>query len=296
MAEAEALAAVEPRRRSVLCASVAGLHRMAYREWGDPRNRNVVLCVHGLARTGRDFDELARALCGQFRVVCPDVAGRGDSDRLPDPKLYAVPQYAADMVTLVARLDVEAVSWVGTSMGALIGMALAAQKGAPMSRLVLNDAGPVIARASLERIGTYLGKTPAFASIEKAEEYVRAISAPFGPHSDAQWRFLTDTWVRRHEDGNWRAHYDPKIAEPFRAQMPERDTELWALYDAVQCPTLLLRGELSDLISRETAAEMARRGPKAKVVEVKGVGHAPTLMQPDQIAVVRDFLIEGEST
>jgi pimeloyl-ACP methyl ester carboxylesterase len=296
MAEAEALAAIEPRRRSVLCASVAGLHRMAYREWGDPRNRNVVLCVHGLARTGRDFDELARALCGQFRVVCPDVAGRGDSDRLPDPKLYAVPQYAADMVTLVARLDVEAVSWVGTSMGALIGMALAAQKGAPISRLVLNDAGPVIARASLERIGTYLGKTPAFATIEKAEEYVRAISAPFGPHSDAQWRFLTDTWVRRHEDGNWRAHYDPKIAEPFRAQMPERDTELWALYDAVQCPTLLLRGELSDLISRETAAEMARRGPKAKVVEIKGVGHAPTLMQPDQIAVVRDFLIEGEST
>jgi pimeloyl-ACP methyl ester carboxylesterase len=292
---AEELAAVEPRRRSVLCASVAGLHRMAYREWGDPRNRNVVLCVHGLARTGRDFDELARALCGQFRVVCPDVAGRGDSDRLPDPKLYAVPQYAADMVTLVARLDVETVSWVGTSMGALIGMALAAQKGAPISRLVLNDAGPVIARASLERIGTYLGRTPAFPSIEKAEEYVRAISAPFGPHTDAQWRFLTDTWVRRHEDGNWRAHYDPKIAEPFRAQMPERDTELWGLYDAVKCPTLLLRGELSDLISRETAAEMARRGPKAKVVEIKGVGHAPTLMQPDQIAVVRDFLLEGES-
>jgi pimeloyl-ACP methyl ester carboxylesterase len=296
MAEAETLGAVEPRRRSVLCASVAGLHRMAYREWGDPRNRNVVLCVHGLARTGRDFDELARALCGQFRVVCPDVAGRGDSDRLPDPKLYAVPQYAADMVTLIARLDVEAVSWVGTSMGALIGMALAAQKGAPIARLVLNDAGPVIARASLERIGSYLGKTPAFASLEKAEEYVRAISAPFGPHSDAQWRFLTDTWVRRHEDGNWRAHYDPKIAEPFRAQMPERDTELWAIYDAVQCPTLLLRGELSDLISRETAAEMARRGPKARVVEIKGVGHAPTLMQPDQIAVVRDFLLEGETS
>jgi len=292
---ADELAAVEPRRRSVLCASVAGLHRMAYREWGDPRNRNVVLCVHGLARTGRDFDELARALCGQFRVVCPDVAGRGDSDRLADPKLYAVPQYAADMVTLIARLDVETVGWVGTSMGALIGMALAAQKGAPVSRLVLNDAGPVISRVSLVRIGTYLGSTPAFPSIEKAEEYVRAVSAPFGPHSDAQWRFLTDTWVRKHEDGSFRAHYDPRIAEPFRSDMPSGDTDLWALYDQVHCPTLLLRGELSDLISRETAAAMSRRGPKARVVEIKGVGHAPTLMQPDQIAVVREFLLEGET-
>jgi len=292
---AEELAAAEPRRRSVLCASTHGLHRMAYREWGDPRNRNVVLCVHGLARTGRDFDELARALCGQFRVICPDVAGRGDSDRLPDAKLYAVPQYAADMVTLIARLDVEAVGWVGTSMGALIGMALAAQKGAPISRLVLNDAGPVITRVSLERIGSYLGQTPAFASIEKAEEYVRALSAPFGPHSDAQWRFLTDTWVRKHEDGSFRAHYDPKIAEPFRRDMPAGDTDLWAIYDAVHCPTLLLRGELSDLISRETAAAMAQRGPKARVVEIKGVGHAPTLMQPDQIAVVREFLLEGET-
>ena len=292
---AEELAAAEPRRRSVLCASPLGLHRMAYREWGDPRNRNVVLCVHGLARTGRDFDELARALCGQFRVVCPDVAGRGDSDRLPDAKLYAVPQYAADMVTLIARLEVEAVGWVGTSMGALIGMALAAQKGAPVSRLVLNDAGPVISRSSLERIGSYLGKAPAFTSIEKAEEYVRAVSTTFGPHSDAQWRFLTDTWVRKHEDGNYRAHYDPKIAEPFRTDMPPGDTDLWAIYDAVHCPTLLLRGELSDLISRETAAAMAQRGPKARVVEIKGVGHAPTLMQADQIAVVRDFLMEGET-
>ncbi|HEX9396816.1 MAG TPA: alpha/beta hydrolase [Burkholderiales bacterium] len=292
---AEERAAVEPRRRSVLCASTHGLHRMAYREWGDPRNRNVVLCVHGLARTGRDFDELARALCGQFRVVCPDVAGRGDSDRLPEGKLYAVPQYAADMVTLIARLEVEAVGWVGTSMGALIGMALAAQKSAPISRLVLNDAGPVISRVSLERIGSYLGKAPAFASIEKAEEYVRAVSTTFGPHSDAQWRFLTDTWVRKHEDGSFRAHYDPKIAEPFRTDMPPGDTDLWAIYDAVKCPTLLLRGELSDLISRETAAAMARRGPKARVVEIKGVGHAPTLMQADQIAVVREFLLQGET-
>jgi len=286
--------AVEPRRRSVLCASPAGLHRVAYREWGDARNRDVLVCVHGLTRSGRDFDELARTLCAQFRVVCPDVAGRGDSDRLADPKLYTWAQYVADMVTLIARLDVEAVNWLGTSMGGFVGMALAAQNGSPVKKLVLNDAGPLIARASLERIGGYVGQTPAFATLEEAEKHIRAISAPFGPHSDAQWRFLTESWVRKGEDGGWRPHYDPRIAEGFRSAIPERDMGLWHLYDAVRCPTLVLRGEHSDVLSRDTAAEMARRGPKARVVEIRGVGHAPTLLHADQIALVRDFLLEGE--
>src|SRR6478736_8791753 len=151
---AEADLAAQSRRRSVQCASPKGLHRMAYLEWGDARNRDVVVCVHGLTRTSRDFDELARVLWGRFRVVCPDVAGRGDSERLPDPMLYGVPQYAADMVTLIARLDVESVSWVGTSMGGLIGMALAAQAGSPVRRLVINDAGPVVSHVALERIGS----------------------------------------------------------------------------------------------------------------------------------------------
>src|SRR2546427_8687845 len=176
-------------------------HRIAYLEWGDPRNRDALVCVHGLTRSAQDFDSLARELCGQFRIVCPDVAGRGDSDRLADPMLYGMPQYVADMVTLIARLDVEAVSWVGTSMGGLIGMALAAQNGSPVKRLVLNDAGPVIAKAALERIAAYLGKTPVFGSIEEAEKYVRSISVPFGPHSEAQWRFLTETWVRKDAEG-----------------------------------------------------------------------------------------------
>jgi pimeloyl-ACP methyl ester carboxylesterase len=278
----------------VQCASAKGLHRIAYLEWGDPRNRDVLICVHGLTRSSRDFDDLARALDGQFRVVCPDIAGRGDSDRLADPMLYVVPQYVADMVTLIARLDVETVSWVGTSMGGLVGMALAAQTGTPVKRLVLNDVGPVLARASLERIATYVGLAPAFPSIEKAEEYLRAILATFGPHSDAQWRFLTETSVRKAPDGGYRAHYDPRIAEPFRAAMPEKDMELWPVYDAIRCPTLVLRGELSDLLSRDTMAQMARRGPKAQVAEIKGVGHAPTLMHADQIALVRNFLLQGE--
>jgi pimeloyl-ACP methyl ester carboxylesterase len=285
---------VEPRRRSVLCASPAGLHRIAYREWGDPRNRDVLVCVHGLTRSGRDFDELARALCAQFRIVCPDVAGRGDSDRLADPKHYTWAQYVADMVTLIARLDVEAVNWLGTSMGGLVGMALAAQPGNPIRKLVLNDAAPVVAKAALERLAVYVGQQLRFATLEEAEKYVRTISAPFGPHSDAQWRFLTETWVRRAEDGSLRPHYDTRIVETFRATMPDKDLELWQLYDAVRCPTLLVRGEQSDLVSRQTAAEMARRGPRAKVIEIRGVGHAPTLLQPEQIAVVRDFLLEGE--
>ena len=285
---AEADLAGEPRRRSVQCASPKGLHRMAYLEWGDARNREVVVCVHGLTRTSRDFDSLARGLRGRFRVVCPDVAGRGDSERLPDPMLYGVPQYAADMVTLIARLDVETVSWVGTSMGGLIGMALAAQAGSPVIRLVLNDVGPVITRASLERISSYVGKAPTFASVEEAERYIRAISVPFGPHSDAEWRFLTESWLRQNDDGTWRAHYDPRIGEAV--VVPEKDLELWNVYDAVRCPTMLVRGELSDLLTRETANQMAERGPRAKVVDIRGVGHAPTLMHADQIAVVSDFL------
>jgi len=269
---------------------------MAYREWGDARNRDVLLCVHGLTRSSRDFDELARALCAQFRVVCPDVAGRGDSDRLADPKLYTWTQYIADMVTLIARLDVEAVNWLGTSMGGLIGMALAAMPGNPLARLVLNDASPVIGRAALERIGSYVGQDRRFETLEEAVRYVRTIAAPFGPHSDAQWRFLAETWVRRQGDGTWRPHYDMRIAEAYRATMPEKDLELWSLYDAVRCPTLLVRGELSDVVSHQAAAEMTRRGPKAKVAEIRGVGHAPTLLHPDQIAVVRDFLLQGEPT
>jgi len=285
---------VEPRRRSVQCMSPKGLHRIAYLEWGDPRNKDVLVCVHGLARSSRDFDELARSLCGHFRVACPDLAGRGDSDRLSDPALYVVPQYVSDMVTLIARLDAESVNWVGTSLGGLVGMVLAAQAGSPIKRLFLNDVGPVIAKVALERIASYLGQTPAFGSVEDAEKYIRAVSASFGPHTEAQWRFLTETFVRKDEQGKWRAHYDPRIADEYKRTLPAEDIELWYLYDAIRCPTMVLRGAQSDLLSRQTVEAMTRRGPKAKLVELSGVGHAPTLLNPDQIGIVRDFL-HGEA-
>jgi pimeloyl-ACP methyl ester carboxylesterase len=277
----------------VQCASPKGLHRIAYLEWGEPHNPRVLVCVHALTRCARDFDALARAMSDRYRVVCPDVAGRGDSAWLPDPMLYQLPQYLADMVTLIARLDVEEVHWVGTSMGGLIGMALAAQPETPVAKFVINDAGPVVSKASLERIATYVGVAPAFPDLAAAEQYVRAVSATFGPHSDAEWRFLTEVATRRNADGTLRMHYDPKLAEPFRANMPEKDLELWPLWDAVRAPTLVLRGAQSDLLARETAEQMTSRGPKAKVVEIPGIGHAPTLMHEDQIRIVREFLLAG---
>ena len=289
------------RKSSVRCVTPSGFHRMAYVEWGDAANPRVLVCAHGLSRCGRDFDSLAQALASHYRVVCPDVPGRGESEWLRNPMEYVVPTYVADMVTLIARLGVEEVHWVGTSMGGLIGMTLAALPGTPITRLVLNDVGPVVTGVSLARIGTYIGKTPRFASLEAAVQYVRTVSAPFGPHSDAQWHSLTEHVVRREADGQYRMHYDPAIAVPFAAGANAavekngagKDMLLWPYYDAIRCPTLVVRGAESDLLTRDTALAMTQRGPQARLVEFAGVGHAPTLMQPDQIAAVKDFLLQA---
>lgn len=287
----------EMREGSVQCLSPAGFHTMAYVEWGDANNPRVLMCVHGLTRCGRDFDDLARAMSDRYRVVCPDVVGRGRSDWLRNPLLYGVPQYAGDMATLLAKVsgeaNVETVHWVGTSMGGLIGMAIAAQPGTPVSRLVLNDVGPVVTAVSIARIAEYLGKAPALDSIEAAVSLVRAVSPAFGPHTDAEWYRLTLPLIRETPEGKFVFRYDPKIAEPFRLAMQEsagRDMELWPVYDAIVCPTLLLRGAESDLLTRETAQQMTIRGPRARLSEIAGVGHAPTLVHADQIAIVRDFL------
>ena len=282
------------REARVKCLSTAGFHHMAYVEWGDPANPRVLICVHGLTRCGRDFDFLAQALADEYRVVCPDIVGRGRSDWLRDKALYAIPQYCADIATLLAKVGAETVDWVGTSMGGLIGMALAIQPETPIRRLVLNDVGPVITAASLERIGTYLGRIGRFDSIEQAESAVRFVSQPFGPLTDAQWRHLTVHVVRRLADGRYEMAYDPGIAEPFRAAFAAsegKDLESWPLYDAIPCPTLLLRGAESDLLTREAAQEMMQRGPKAALVEIAGVGHAPMLLDDAQVAPVKEFLL-----
>lgn len=280
------------RLRDVQCATPAGLHRMAYREFGDPANDRVLVCVHGLTRVSNDFDALAAALSDTYRVVCPDVVGRGRSDWLRDPTLYQIPTYVSDMVTLLARLDAKTVHWVGTSMGALIGMLLASFPDSPIARLVLNDAGPVIEGAALVRIGQYVGETPRFATIEDAEAYIRAITAPFGAHTDAEWRFLTEVVMKRDGDAFVR-HHDPALAIPFKAIDPAKpvDTQLWAYYDAIRCPTLVVRGAQSDLLTAETHAAMATRGPQAELATIPDVGHAPTLMHDDQVAIIREFLL-----
>lgn len=287
-----------PRSSHVKCLSPAGFHRMAYVEWGDPHNSRVLICVHGLTRCGRDFDFLAQALAADYRVVCPDVVGRGLSDWLHDPVHYVTPQYAADMVTLVARLGVESVDWLGTSMGGLIGMALAAQAGMPIRRLILNDVGPVVAAVALRRICDYLGHPLEFASLAEVEVHFRQVAAPFGKLTDAQWHHLTAHVVKTAPNGRLVLRYDPAIAVPFKTMMAAqgeingemRDIELWPLYDAIHCPTLVIRGENSDLLARETVTAMRARGPRASAVEIPNVGHAPMFMDNAQVAVVRGFL------
>lgn len=280
------------REQTVQCLSPAGFHDMAYVEWGDPDNPCVLVCAHGLTRCGRDFDFVAQALADVYRVVCPDVVGRGRSDWLRDKRHYTIPQYCTDMVSLLARLDARTVHWLGTSMGGLIGMALAAQEGTPIKRLVLNDVGPLVTAVSIARIGEFVGKAPKFASLDEAEAYVRFVSAPFGTHTDAQWRHLTVHVVRELPGGGYAMAYDPGIAEPFRQDMGGgKDVELWPIYDTIKCPTLLVRGAKSDLLMAATAREMTERGPRARLVEIPEVGHAPTLMGGEQIAVVRDFLL-----
>jgi len=281
----------EFRQRQVQCISASGLHQLAYTEWGDPAGRRVLVCVHGLSRCGRDFDSLARVMSSHYRVVCPDVPGRGMSGWLKNPMEYQVETYVADMVTLLARLDADSVHWVGTSMGGMIGMALASLAETPVQKLVLNDVGPIITAVSLARIGEYLGKAPQFPDFATAVQYIRAVSAPFGAHSDAEWSILTEHVTRRQPDGSYRMHYDPAIAVPVSAAKPGKDIELWPYYDAIRCPTLVIRGALSDLLTRETLQEMAGRGARAKTVEIPEVGHAPTLMHADQIAIVREFLL-----
>ncbi|MBM3357847.1 MAG: alpha/beta hydrolase [Betaproteobacteria bacterium] len=280
-----------------LCLSPKGFHRMRYVEWGPPMAERIVICVHGLTRNCRDFDFLAQALLPECRVVCPDVVGRGKSDWLEDKTGYGYPQYCADMATLIARVTAGAeapkrIFWVGTSLGGIVGMLLASCAGSPIEKLVMNDIGAVVPKSALARIATYIGQDPRFGTFEELEAYVRTVSAPFGPLTDEQWLHLAVHSARQHEDGSWGLLYDPAIALPFR-KGPLADIDLLAQWEAVRCPTLLLRGAQSDLLLKDIAAAMTRSGPKPRLVEFDGVGHAPMLLAPEQIEVVREFLLAG---
>ena len=298
----------EPTLNHVSCADPSGGHRMAYWLWGEAQSAHVVVCVHGLSRQGRDFDVLARALLARsprpLRVVCPDVVGRGRSDWLKDPIGYQIPTYASDMLALLAQLHHEApvqtLDWLGTSMGGLIGMVVCGSPDlhlpAPVRKLVLNDVGPAIQWEALRRIGTYLGNTGRFESVEQAADAMWAISTGFGPHTREQWLALSQAMVKPLPEGGFTLHYDPAIAVPFREVTEESAAQgqaaLWQLYDNIKAQTLVTRGARSDLLAKDTALSMTRRGPKARLVEFEGVGHAPMFVAENQVDAAASFLLE----
>jgi pimeloyl-ACP methyl ester carboxylesterase len=273
-----------------LALSPHGFHRVAYTQWGDPQNPRIAICVHGLTRNGRDFDDVARALEKDYRVVCPDVIGRGKSDWLDYKADYGYPLYVAQMGALISHLDTTSVDWVGTSMGGLIGMMIASLPRNPIRRLVINDIGPFVPKAALERLGMYVGQAPAFDDIDQLEAYVRKVAAPFGPLTDAQWRHLANYGNYRDPEGKLRLNYDPAISEPFR--QPLNDIDLWPVWNALRCPVLVVHGADSDLLLSETVAQMKTR-PQTESVDVAGVGHAPMLMDREQIEPIREFLLRA---
>ncbi|ALL65788.1 putative hydrolase [Paraburkholderia caribensis MBA4] len=283
-----------PRQRYVQCASPVGLHRIAYTEWGAPDNPRVLVCVHGLTRSGRDFDRVAAALSSVYRVVCPDVVGRGLSSWLANPAYYTIPQYVGDMVTLVARLGVESVDWFGTSMGGLIGMAFAGLKDSPIRKMIVNDVGPHVEPVALERIGSYLGQPVSFATQQEVIDHAALLAQSFGPLTQEEWREINSPLVHE-RDGAWRFRYDPRIAEPFTKTTPELtalgEAALWQSFAAIEGPVLVVRGEQSDLLSRETVAQMTEKGRNVSSVEIPGVGHAPAFLSAEQIDIVKRFFI-----
>lgn len=279
------------REQTYLSLGPHGFHRVAYVEWGDPENPDVLVCVHGLTRQSRDFDALAQALADRYRVVCVDLPGRGRSDWLPVAVDYQPTTYLQDLAALLARLRVERVDWLGVSLGGLLGMLLAAQPKTPIRKLVLDDIGGFIDLPALERIASFVGADPAFDDLGQLEAHLRTVCAPYGPLSDDQWAHVARHGGRRDDPtGTWRLHYDPRIAEPFKDGFSE-PASFWPVWDLIKCPVLLLRGAELDVLLRETAEEMLTRGPRTDLVEFAGVGHVPMLMDDDQIRPVRDWLL-----
>jgi pimeloyl-ACP methyl ester carboxylesterase len=279
----------------VWAAMVGGLHRISYVEWGSRGADRTVVCVHGMARNGRDFDTLAQQLSSRYRVICPDMPGRGRSAWLtvagPDGG-YNFAQYLLDMTALIARLDVPQVDWIGTSMGGVIGMMLAAQPESPIRRLVMNDTGPVVPATFADYLSTYISADPDFDTLDQLEAYLRTTYAAWGQLSDAQWRQLAEHSHRRKQNGKLGLGYDPAIGKALKP--PFSTIELWPFWGGVKCPVLVLRGESSTLLSPEVADRMAHSGPKTTVVEIPGCGHAPSLMAPEQIALIETWLETGQ--
>ncbi len=289
----------QPRVGFVAALGPSGFSRVAYTDWGPLDARHTIICLHGLTRNGRDFDVLAQALARRgCRVVAPDLPGRGRSEWLKRSQDYDSSTYVAAITAVIARLGVDEVDWIGTSLGGFVGMEMAAKPGNPIRRLVLNDFGARVPGSALSRIGATSGQDVTFKSLEDLEVHLRSLLAPFGSLTDAQWRHLAEHTAARSADGNLRLNHDPAITVPFTFPfMFLSDFLHWRLWDAISCPVLVVRGAHSDFLSRETMLEMAKRGRAAdrgvvKTVEMPGCGHAPALMSDEQIDIVADFLLQ----
>jgi len=277
------------RVNHLMALGSTGFHRLSYREWGDPDNPKVLVCLHGLTRNCRDFDLLAQRISARWRVICPDMAGRGDSEWLKDDNEYNIVTYRNDCAQLFARLNVEELAWLGTSMGGVIGISLAAMVQTPITRMVINDIGPFVPGAGLQRIASQIGSDPWFPDLGAVEAVLRKTMTSFGVRHSEHWQHIARTAVRPAAEGGFRLHYDPGIARAFVAAGIQ-DNSFWSIWDKVACPTLVLRGKESDILDVATAQEMTQRGPSTDLVEIPGCGHAPMLMEEDQIDIVSEWL------
>lgn len=286
------------KERHYLGISSEGFHKVAYTEWGKPNRERALICVHGLTRNRHDFDYLSKALSKDHYIACPDVPGRGDSDYFMDPKHYGYEQYIADMNALIARLDVEAVDWLGTSMGGLFGIVMAALPKTPIRRLILNDIGPFIPRAAVDRIEQYAGTTIEFSDYAQAKSVLRQIYEPFGKLKEDQWEYLISHSVKK-QDKKYVLAYDPhatrgvegqKEDAPVVQEDEERNVVFWEMWEKITCPVLVINGKYSDILPAHVVEEMRKRGPKFEHVMIEDAGHAPALMADDQIEMVREWL------
>jgi pimeloyl-ACP methyl ester carboxylesterase len=270
-----------------------GFHRINYLEWGNVdefANQDTLLCVHGLTRNARDFDYFASKLCDKYRIVCPDVVGRGDSDHLLTDEAYNYLQYNADMNTLIARLGDTQINWIGTSMGGIIGMVLASVAQSPIRRLVVNDIGPEVSRDALLSIAQYIGKSEEFASLKDIEEYLRKIYPEFAPMSDDDWVHMAKYSSKRTEHGTYRMKFDPRIGDAFRDSISYFNVDMWETWERITCPVLVLRGKNSSFLSEETAQRMLECGPETELIEFDDTGHTPTLRNDEQVDVIAEWL------
>jgi len=283
---------LQPKQKYLNATSFTGWKRIAYVEWGDEANPDVVVCVHGLTRNSRDFDTLARALAPRYRVVCMDVIGRGLSERLDNPDEYNYPRYVVDASLLLARLNVERVHWIGTSMGGLMGMMMAAMPHHPFRSLVMNDIGSFIPGDALRGLAEYVGKASAFDSLEKVARYLSVTHAAFGPVPVGHWMEMARHSSYESGNGEWFLRYDPAIAKVFLKPIQDRDMS--ALWTAGKVPTLILRGAVSTLLTEDTLKFMLSTRADARAITFEGCGHAPSLQQADQIAAIEQFLAEHD--